>query len=357
MPFEGFPFIVGWELTLTCDLRCAHCGSSAGQPRRHELTTAEALELCEQFPALLVQEVDFTGGEPLLRRDWPLIAERLIELGIATNVLTNGLALNSDTVARMKELGISGVGISLDGLEATHDRVRNRQGSFAAVLRSIALLQDAGLPLNVITTVNARNLLELPMMLDLLRSAGVGAWRLQPLIPMGRVLSHTELHLDSEGLLQLGRFAREHKRSGAREVVRIICSDGLEYVDEEATSERPWRGCSAGIVACGIRSDGKVKGCLSLPDEFVEGDLRERSFWDLWFDPHSFTYTRGFAPEQLGPNCLSCEKALECKGGCSSSSYCGTGRLHNDALCFHRANVQAMSAGIPGCAASGVGGR
>jgi MoaA/NifB/PqqE/SkfB family radical SAM enzyme len=82
MDFEGFPFIVGWELTLACNLRCEHCGSSAGLPRRDELTLAEALTICEQLPDLLVCEVDFTGGEPLVRPDWWKIAQKLYELKI-----------------------------------------------------------------------------------------------------------------------------------------------------------------------------------------------------------------------------------------------------------------------------------
>jgi radical SAM protein with 4Fe4S-binding SPASM domain len=336
--FEGFPFIVGWELTLLCDLRCTHCGSSAGKARADELTTEEALKICEQLPALLVQEVDLTGGEPLLRPDWPVIAARLIELGIPTNVLTNGLHVGADKVARMREIGISGVGISLDGLEKTHDFTRDYKGSFSAVLQSIALMQRAGLPLNVITTVNALNLPELPEMFELLRSAGVRTWRLQPVIPMGRVQSHSELRLDSEAILQLGLLIRELKRGAGRDDLAIICSDGLEYVDEQDDGGRPWQGCSAGIVSCGIMSNGKVKGCLSLPDEMVEGDLRERSLWDIWFHRDSFAYTRGFSREQLGANCVTCEKGEECKGGCSSNSYCATGRFHNDPFCFYKAH-------------------
>lgn len=336
MTFEGFPLIVGWELTLTCNLRCAHCGSAAGQPRRGELTTAEALELCEQFPALLVQEVDFTGGEPLLRADWPVIASRLIELGIPTNVLTNGIAVGPESVAKMKDVGISGVGISLDGLEATHDYVRSRNGSFAAVLDAMAAMQAASLPFNVITTVNALNLLELPDILALLRSLGVRCWRLQPLIHMGRVRSHTELHIERSAVARIGRFIKQARRAG--EDLQIICSDGLEYVDDD--SDQPWRGCSAGIISCGITSDGKVKGCLSMPDELVEGDLRQRTLWDIWFDPSSFAYTRGFAPSQLGDNCRTCEKGLECQGGCSSNSYCATGQFHNDAFCYYKASLE-----------------
>jgi radical SAM protein with 4Fe4S-binding SPASM domain len=338
MAFEGFPLIVGWELTLLCNLRCAHCGSSAGQPRCNELTTREALDICEQLPALLVQEVDFTGGEPLLRPDWPALAARLITLGIPVNILTNGTSVGSDTIIRMKDAGISVVGISLDGMESTHDYVRGRQGSFRDVLQTIEALQRAKLPLNVITAVNALNLPELPRMAELLAELGVTCWRLQPIIHMGRVQDHPELHIDDLVVRRLGQFIQEHRRGPLAASLQVLRGDGLEYVEEEDPEVRPWRGCSAGISACGITSDGKIKGCLSLPQEFVEGDLRERSFWDIWFDEGAFPYTRGFELSRLGLNCAGCEKGEECKGGCTSSSYCATGQAHNDPFCYLRAS-------------------
>ena len=129
MNFEGFPLIIGWELTLRCNLRCRHCGSSAGQPRENELTTEEALAICEQLPDLLVQEVDFTGGEPFLRPDLLIIAEKLKDLNINTNILTHGYGYSAKDIENLKKAGISGAGISLDGLEATHDYTRRSRGS------------------------------------------------------------------------------------------------------------------------------------------------------------------------------------------------------------------------------------
>jgi pyruvate-formate lyase-activating enzyme len=116
---------------------CRHCASAAGLPRPDELTTEEALALCDQFPSLAVQEVDFTGGDPLLRPDWWRIARRVAELGIATRIVTNGLPLVASTVARIREVGISTVGVSLDGLEATHDDIRALPGLWRRVLAGI----------------------------------------------------------------------------------------------------------------------------------------------------------------------------------------------------------------------------
>jgi len=343
LSFDGFPLVIGWELTLACNLRCKHCGSSAGQPRPGELTREEALKLCDQFPALLVQEVDFTGGEPLLRSDWADIAAHLRDLGISTEILSNGIALEPEVISKMKEVGISGVGISLDGLEPIHDRIRDQKGSFQRVLEGIRRVLEADMPLTIITTVNALNIDQLPEIAELLRSLGVKGWRIQPVVPFGRVKGSGELLLNENTYLQLEEFANSWKADKGD--MELICTDGLNYFNETNRPEYPWRGCTAGLATCSITSDGKVKGCLSLPDEIVEGDLRKNDLWDIWFDPKSFAYTRQFSAEKIGSNCVSCEKIDECRGGCSSKSYGNTGDFNNDPFCTHGIQIRRGRAG------------
>lgn len=335
MGFEGFPFIVGWELTLACNLRCRHCGSAASQPRAGELTLEEALAICDQFPELIVQEVNFTGGEPLLRPDWYRIAAYLGELGIITKMLTNGATLEPDIVAQMKDAGIAGVGVSLDGLDATHDYIRGRAGLFRRILTGIDLVLNADLPITVITTVNALNLNELPSIFEILRSLGVDQWQIQPIFPLGRAHESPELRLQEEVYMNLGTFIEQWGPKAEDVGLEIRPGDSFGYFTEVDTREPPWRGCPAGLLSCGITSDGKIKGCLSLPDEILEGDLRQRDLWDIWFDDDSFAYTRRFSVEELGPVCQSCDNAELCKGGCSAMSYGSTGRFHNDPYCFY----------------------
>jgi MoaA/NifB/PqqE/SkfB family radical SAM enzyme len=185
MGFEGFPFIVGWELTLACDLRCRHCGSTAGRPRPNELSLDRSLALCDEFPALAVKEVDFTGGEPLLRKDWWRIAARVAENGITTRIVTNGQNLNPDVLGTMVDVGISTVGVSLDGVESTHDAIRCRPGAWRKSVDGIARAAASGLKVGVITAVNALNVKQLPLLLDFLPSVGVSHWQIQPNLPPG----------------------------------------------------------------------------------------------------------------------------------------------------------------------------
>lgn len=346
MGFEGFPFVIGWELTVACNLRCRHCGSSAGTPKAHELTLQESLAICDQFPALLVQEVDFTGGEPLMRPGWEVIATHLSELGIVTKILTNGILLHDETIARIIHAGITGIGVSLDGLNSTHDYVRGQPGMFRRVVEAIERATHAGLPVTIITTAHALNVHELPRIKVLLESLGVKRWQVQPVFPLGRVRDGNELQLTAQSYLELGLFVRDFGPLAGENGLELLPADSFGYFTEFDTRTPPWRGCPAGLLACGITSDGKVKGCLSLPNELVEGDLRQRDLWDIWFDPNSFPYTRNFCLDQLGVGCRSCELADQCRGGCSAMSYGATGQFHSDPYCFH-----ALLNGYPSCLA------
>jgi radical SAM protein with 4Fe4S-binding SPASM domain len=348
MGFEGFPLVVGWELTLACNLRCRHCASSAGSARRDELSVEECLAICDQFPALLVQEVDFTGGEPLLKPGWERIAARLRDRGITTRMVSNGLGITAGVAQRMKECGLASVGISLDGLEATHDRVRAVSGSFAAVVAALERLVAAGIPPTVITAVNALNLTELPEVMSLLSGIGVRAWQMQPIFPSGRSSLSPELHLTADQYMRLGEFVAEWEPKAGANGMELRPADSCGYFTELARGPE-WYGCSAGIAAVGIMSDGRVKGCLSMPDDLIEGDLRVNDLWDIWFREDAFDCTRGFEPGRLGPNCAGCEHGEQCRGGCSSMSYTTTGRFHNDPYCFH--GIRRRAGAVPAACA------
>jgi len=334
MVFESFPFVVGWELTLACNLRCGHCGSSAGSPRKNELTGDECLKICDQFPELLVQEVNFTGGEPLLNPDWFDIALRLNELKIATKILTNGLLLDARTVTKIKAAGISGVGISIDGCENTHDRLRGQFGLFHEIKKSIERLHENNLQITVITTVHSTNVSELSTLRDILVSLGVKRWQVQPIFPLGRTLLRPELKLSKADYLQLGRFIKSYYRRFPGQGLEILPGDSFGYYTDMDPRKPIWRGCPAGFFSCGITSDGKVKGCLSLPDEIIDGDLRRNDLWDIWFHTDAFTWNRKFSNGKLGENCRGCEMGETCRGGCSAMSIGGTGSMHNDPYCF-----------------------
>ena len=336
MCFESFPFVIGWELTLACNLRCRHCASSAGESRPNELTLAESLAICDQFPALLVQEVIFTGGEPLICPHWEAIAVRLRDSGIKTGVVTNGLSLTADMVTRMRDAGLRSVAVSLDGPEDVHDRIRSVRGAFQKTLRGAETCVAAGLDLSVITSVTGLNLDLLDQVYELVRSIGAWKWQLQPLFPSGRSQGNPELHLSDQQFLAIGEFAHALRPVARSHGVELVPADSCGYFSPLDFEEFGWQGCTAGRTTCGIMSDGRVKGCLSWSDGKVEGDLRTHDLWSIWFRPGAFAQLRNVTPSDINGSCRDCHVALECGGGCQAMSLASTGEWHADPYCYRR---------------------
>jgi radical SAM protein with 4Fe4S-binding SPASM domain len=336
MPFEGFPFVVGWELTLDCNLRCRHCASSAGTHRGGELTLDESLAICDQFPALLVQEVIFTGGEPLLSPNWFAIASRLKVLGIQAGIVTNGTVVSDDVVGQLVDCGITAAGVSIDGPEAVHDSMRGHAGCFRKASQAVQRLVKGNVATTVITSVTSLNIDLLDEVYELVKSLGAWKWQLQPIFPLGRAYTNSELHLGENEFIRLGKYIYDsiEKKNTNRPV--IVPADSCGFCSDLDREEFGWHGCPAGRYECGIMSDGRVKGCLSWPDSTVEGDLREADLWTIWFEPGAFSRLRGYTADDVSGSCKGCEQAQECGGGCQAMSLSATGTWHADPLCYRR---------------------
>ena len=151
--------------------------------------------------------------------------------------------------------------------------------------------------------------------------------------------------MSADDYLRLGTFVYEHQKRLKEAGLSIAPADSFGYFTKFDTRTPQWRSCPAGIASCGITSDGRVKGCLSMPDELTEGDLRDNDLWDVWFRDDAFPYNRGFGPRSLGENCSDCDMAHRCQGGCSAMSYATTGTFHNDPFCFYR--LEGFAAGVP----------
>jgi radical SAM protein with 4Fe4S-binding SPASM domain len=84
----------------------------------------------------------------------------------------------------------------------------------------------------------------------------------------------------------------------------------------------------------GICSNGDVKGCLSQQPEFVEGNIRERSFTEIWNDPTKFLYNRQFTKETATGACHDCRYLPLCRGGCCTTSVSASGERANNPYCM-----------------------
>ncbi len=331
------PACVVWELTLACNLKCLHCGSTAGGKREAELSPAEALALCDDLKKAGCGGVALMGGEPLLRGDFFAVARRVRELGMELSVITNGTVHSEEIFRGLRELSPRAVAVSLDAADpALHDRIRGMKDAFAKSNSFIDRCLAEGLPVSVITTVHKLNIAELPKLRDLLKGRGI-AWQVQTAGAEGGRFSR-DLLLDKEDFYAVGLFVEACRRQYTADELPVIGAHDLGYHSALLTNVslyEKWEGCQAGISVAGVRSDGGVMGCLAVNDAaFVEGNVRRESFASIWNRPGAFAYARDFKKEQAGPECADCGHAETCGGGCSEMSLMKTGRLHNDPYCF-----------------------
>ena len=98
-----------WEITMGCNMRCKHCGSSCAEALPDELNTSEALEVCDQLKDLGLKVITLSGGEPTTRSDWHIIAKRLVDNGIITSIITNGWLIDENFIHNAITSGIRSV--------------------------------------------------------------------------------------------------------------------------------------------------------------------------------------------------------------------------------------------------------
>jgi radical SAM protein with 4Fe4S-binding SPASM domain len=196
-------------------------------------------------------------------------------------------------------------------------------------------LAAANLPITVVTTLNKRNVNELPLLRDLLVNKGI-AWQLQVASPMGRFPK--ELVLSKEDFYAAALFiATTRKKYNMKEmpIMGAHCFGYNSQILPNINLLPFWRGCQAGIALLGIQSVGAVQGCLALPDEFIEGNIKRSRLSEIWNSPAAFSYNRNFKRDGLTNDCRGCSYGKLCKGGCLSISTAMTGKLHGDPYCLH----------------------
>ena len=138
--------VVVWNVTRACNLHCLHCYARAVE-RGHEkeLTHEQGLSLIDDLASFGVPVILFSGGEPLMRPDLIGLANYAVEKGMRAVISTNGTLITKDNAKELKEIGLSYVGVSLDGMEAVNDRFRGKIGAFRDAMEGIRNCQQVGL--------------------------------------------------------------------------------------------------------------------------------------------------------------------------------------------------------------------
>jgi 12,18-didecarboxysiroheme deacetylase len=292
--------VVVWNVTPACNLKCQHCYAVTTDTTCDMLDHAAGLRLIDDLADFGCPVLLFSGGEPMTRKDLPDLITHAVGRGMRAVISTNGMLLTPELAARYKELGLSYVGISLDGLRETHDRFRRQAGAFDAALAAVRLCRSIGLKVGLRFTIFKENAGDIPGIFKLMADEGVPRICFYHLVYSGRGAELASKDLDHAATRavvdQIIAGAVELHRQGLpAEVLTVDNHCDGPYLYLRMLREQNAR--AAGVLELlkmnGGNSTGVGIGCVSwdgtvYPDQFWRnqplGNVRERPFSQIWTD-------------------------------------------------------------------------
>ena len=293
--------IVVWNVTRTCNLRCVHCYSdSFAQKYSGELTHEQAITNIDDVVGYKVPALLFSGGEPLARPDTLDLMEYAMGKGLRVTPSTNGTLIDEAAAARIKKIGATYVGISLDGIGETNDLFRGKKGAFDGAVRGFRNCTAVGQKVGLRLTLTRRNCADLHDIFDFIQNEGIQRACFYHLVYTGRgnatdELTPAEVRRAMDIILE--RTLAFHERGMKKEILTVDNHADNVYIylkllernparAEEVYQLMKWNGGganSSGIGIANIDTQGNVH-----PDQFWQsatlGNVKQRPFSEIWSD-------------------------------------------------------------------------
>lgn len=337
------PFLVVWNYTNACNLRCKHCYQKAEKPLHDELTTDEKKHIIDQLAENDVVAVAFSGGEPLIAPDFFEIAYYASQKNIYVSIATNGTLLTKNIVNRLVESGVKYVEISLDAVSPEiHDRFRGVKGAWKRTIDGIRnAVENDELFVCIASTISRYNFSEVNQLIELAKELGVRRFLAFNFIPTGNARNIKDMDLSPLMREQLLEILYNHLRNGNLEVMttapqfaRVCMSKSkdtfaMAHFGAGESNEKTRMlaefigGCGAGRLYCAIQPNGVVTPCVYLPIQV--GDLRKESFMHIWESSKVLKALR--SRNNLKGSCGRCNYRYVC-GGCRARAYAYTGSIN-----------------------------
>ncbi len=331
------PYAISWNTTYRCNLRCSHCyldTNALTNQSVSELSTQEGYKLIDQMselnPNLLLI---LTGGEPLLRKDIYDLSSYASQKGMMVVLGTNGNMIDDDIAKKLKESGVTGIGISLDSVvPERHDKFRGIPGAWDDTLNGIEACRRQGIEFQIQTTVTKENFNEIPNIIEFSYNLGAKVFNLFFLVCTGKGQDLTDITPQQydQALHQLYDIQKIYH---GKMMVGAKCAPHYRRIVYEHDSSSPLirayaGGCPAGTHYCRITPEGNITPCPYMPN--VSGNVREKSFVEIWKDTADF-HTLRYA--SLNGRCGVCEFMDICKG-CRARALATTGnQMDEDEWC------------------------
>jgi len=332
---------MAWEITRSCNLYCAHCRASAAYgPYEGELSTGECYRVIDGILEVGKPIIILSGGEPLAREDVLEIAKYAVSKGLRVVMGSNGTLVTEEVAAKMKEVPISRLAISLDfPVAELQDDFRGKKGAFKEAMAGIVNARGAGIEVQINSTITKLNVSFLDQTLSLAQEVGAVAFHPFFLVPTGRGKDLESVELSPQQYeetlnwiydkqLELGdrmffkptdaphylRVMKQRQRNGVAETKRPASATGGHPMQSIS------RGCLAGTGFCFISHRWSVQGCGYLDVE--AGNVRKESFSQIWANSALFRKLRDLS--NIKGKCGVCEYKRIC-GGCRARAYEATG--------------------------------
>ncbi|MGC9226293.1 radical SAM protein [Caldivirga sp.] len=329
------PFFIVWNFTNLCNLKCVHCYQNAGKPLPNELTLEEKLRVVKELDEAGVPAIALSGGEPTIHSDFWVVLNEMNRRGFYSAVATNGLMFaNMEFAEKAKKAGLRYVEISIDAADpAVHDKFRGVEGAWDKAVRGLINAVKLGFSAALAFTVTKTNIDQVDKILDLAQEIGVRRVVFFNFVPVGRGRENLDIDLSPEERESFMRHIYMEMKRRNMEIVTtapyygrvvnqlsnnsdtapthfVVASDPITRELTEFIG-----GCGAGRIYAAIEPEGTLTPCVFLP--YPVGNLRTRSFWDIWMDP----FMENFRDRsRLKGFCGQCPYKMIC-GGCRARAY------------------------------------
>lgn len=324
--------VVVWNCTRTCNLRCRHCYAEAVSTYApDEMSTQEAKNFMDELVSYKVPALLFSGGEPLMRKDIFELFKYGNSIGLRMVISTNGTMIDRETAQNIKNMGISYVGISLDGIRSVNDAFRGVAGAYDRAMEGFRNCREAGQKTGLRLTLNRSNFRDLPHIFDIIENENIQRVCFYHLVYTGRGsgisdedLTHAEMRKSVDYIIEktldynkrrinteiltvdnhcdaiyLHEFARKSNMARSEEILKLITMNG---------------GNRSGSAISSVDWNGNV-----YIDQFTRdiplGNVRDNPFGEIWDGAgNDFLEMIRDRKRYLKGRCSTCRWLEQCNG-------------------------------------------